>query len=378
MSIQVLKPKFHVDECLEQIRECLEKGWTGLGFKTVEFESRWKEYTGHKHAYFLNSNTAGLYMAVQILKMECGWADDDEIITTPITFISTNHAVLKNRMHPVFADVDEYLCLDPADVERKVTEKTKAVIFVGYGGRVGRLEEIIALCKEHGLKLILDAAHMTGTRMNGICPGTLDGVDVAVYSFQAVKNLPTADSGMICFDSERLDAIARKIGWLGINKDTYARSGNKGSYKWNYDVEYVGQKDHGNSVIAAIALVQLKYVDEENLRRRKIVARYDAAFGGNPKIRIVDAPFKDECSYHIYELVVPDREALLSELARNDIYGGVHYRDNTEYSMYAYAHGTCPKAHEVSQHIVTLPLHLWLTDEDVERIITVVNGFVGD
>lgn len=375
MSIQVLKPKFHVDECLGAIRECLENGWTGMGFKTVEFENCWKVYTGHRNAYYLNSNTVGLYMAVQILKMENGWADGDEIISSPITFISTNHAMPKNNMVARFADVDRYLCLDPADVERKINDKTRAVIFVGYGGRIGQLDKIIELCKRHNLKLILDAAHMSGTRVNGVCPGTWDGVDVTVYSYQAVKNLPTADSGMICFADGRLDQIARKLGWLGINKDTYARSGDKGTYKWKYDVEYVGQKDHGNSIMAAIALVQLKYLDEDNSYRRLLVNKYNELLAGNPNVQIIDAPYPAECSYHIYEIVVPDREGLLDELAKNDIYGGVHYRDNTEYSMYAYDYGSCPRAHNVSQHIITLPLHLYLTVDDVERIAKIVNDF---
>lgn len=375
MPIQVLKPKFHVDECLDAVRECLEKGWTGMGFKTVEFEEAWKKYTGLKYAYYLNSNTVGLHLAIKILKMENGWADGDDIISSPITFVSTNHAVLYENMHVVFADVDEYLCLDPIDVEKKITNKTRAVIFVGYGGRVGKLDKVIEICKKHNLKLILDAAHMSGTRVNGVCPGTWDGVDVAVYSYQAVKNLPTGDSGMICWKEEYLDKMTRQIAWLGINKDTYARS-NKGTYAWKYDVDYLGYKYNGNAIMAAIALVQLKYLDEENVRRRTIVERYNAAFEDNPNIKIVKATYHDECSYHIYELIVPDREALLNEMASHDIYGGVHYRDNTEYSMYLYANGTCPKAHEVSQHLITLPLHMWLTDDEIGQIINVVNRFL--
>lgn len=375
MSIQVLKPKFHVNECLEAVRECLEKGWTGMGFKTVEFEEAWKEYTGHKNAYYLNSNTVGLHLAVKILKLENGWKDGDEIISTPITFVSTNHAVLYENMKVKFADVDEYLCLAPESVEASITTKTRAVIFVGYGGRVGQLEKIVDICKKHNLKLILDAAHMSGTRVNGITPGTWDGVDVTVYSFQAVKNLPTGDSGMICFKEKKYDDLTRKIAWLGINKDTYARA-NQGTYKWKYDVDYVGYKYNGNAIMAAIALVQLKYLDEDNARRRQIVRMYDEGFKDNENIKIVPANYADECSYHIYELIVPNREKLLGDLAEADIYAGVHYRDNTEYSMYEYAKNTCPKAHEISEHIITMPLHMWLTDDDVKKIIKVVNESV--
>lgn len=374
-TIQVLKPKFHIEECLEQVRQCLEKGWTGSGYKTVEFEQKWKEYTGHPHACYLNSNTSGLHLAVNILKRRYGWQDGDEIITTPITFVASNHAILYENMVARFADVDEYLCLDPEDVEKKINEKTRAVMFVGYGGRVGQLEKIIALCKKHDLRLILDAAHMAGTRVNGVTPGTWDGVDVTVYSYQAVKNLPTGDSGMICFADGELDEQCRKVSWMGINKDTYARTSSEGSYKWNYGVDYVGFKYNGNAIMAGIALAQLPYLDEENARRRQIAAMYDAAFAENPNIRIIRANYPQECSYHIYEIVVPDREGLLSELAKNDIYGGVHYRDNTEFSMYRYAQGTCPKAHAVTQNIITMPLHMYLTDEDVARIAQIVNAF---
>ena len=373
--IQVLKPKFHVEECLDSIRECLENGWTGMGYKTVEFEKKWKEYTGHKYAYYLNSNTVGLHLAVKILKMQNNWSDGDEIISTPITFVSTNHAIMYENLHVTFADVDDYLCLDPVDVERKINARTRAVIFVGYGGRVGELEKIIQICRNHNLKLILDAAHMAGTRVNGVTPGTWEGIDVAVYSFQAVKNLPTGDSGMICFANEENDKIARQLAWLGINKDTYARS-NKGSYAWKYDVDYVGYKYNGNAIMAAIALVQLKYLDAENSRRREIVKLYNEAFKVNKSIKIIEAPYPEECSFHIYEIVVPDREGLLNKLAEHQIYGGVHYRDNTDYSMYRYASGTCPKAHHLSNHIITLPLNLWMDNNDVDKIIRIVNDFV--
>lgn len=374
MAIQVLKPKFHVDECLEEIRECLEKGWTGMGFKTVQFEEEWKKYTGHKYAYYLNSNTVGLHLAVKILKKRYGWKDNDEIITTPITFVSTNHAILYENLRPVFADVDEYLCLDPKDVERKISKKTKAIIFVGYGGRVGRLDEIIRLAKEHNLRVILDAAHMSGTRVNGVVPGTWEGIDVTVYSYQAVKNLPTGDSGMICWNDEEGDKLSRQIAWLGINKDTYSRS-NKGTYAWKYDVDYVGYKYNGNAIMASIALVQLKYLEEDNNRRREIAKMYEEGFKNNPHIHIVPANYARECSYHLFELAVPDREKLLNQLASEGINCGVHYRDNTEYTMYNYANGTCPHAHEVSQHLITMPLHMWLSDEDIVTIINCVNKF---
>lgn len=375
MAIQLFKATFHVDECLEEIRDCLEKGWTGLGYKTVEFEKKWCEYTGHSNAHFLNSATVGLHLAVKILKLQNGWKDGDEVISTPITFVSTNHAIMYENMIPRFADVDEYLCLDPKDVEKKINERTKAVIFVGYGGRVGRLDEIIKICQKHNLKLILDAAHMAGTRVNGVFPGTLNGVDVAVYSFQAVKNLPTADSGMICFADNESDAICRKMTWLGINKDTYARTSSQGNYKWKYDIDYLGYKDHGNSIMAAIALVQLKYLDEGNAYRRKMSVYYNELFKDNENVKPIPVNYEEECSYHIYEIEVDDRDGLMEALNQVEIYPGVHYRDNTEYEMYSYDYGKCPNAHRMSNRILTLPLHLQLSMDDIKFIADEVNKF---
>ncbi len=372
MKVQLFKPKYRVEECLKEIRECLEIGWTGLGFKTVKFEQAWIKYTGLKYAHYLNSSTVGLDMAVEILKMEYGWNDEDEIITTPVTFISTNHAILRNKMKPIFADIDNSLNLDPKDVKKKISNKTRAIMFVGLGGNTANLKEIETICKEHNLKLILDAAHMAGTKYtDGSLPGA--DADAIVYSFQAVKNCPTGDSGMICFKEKKLDDIARKMSWLGINKDTYARSTNKdGAYKWKYDVEYLGYKAHGNSIMASLGLVGLKYLDQDNAYRRNLAKIYDKEFENCENIKLILTDKDCISSRHLYQILVPKREDLISKLNENEIYPGVHYLDNTEYRMYSYAKGTCPFAKYVSKHILSLPLHLDIKEEDVKRIAKIV------
>jgi dTDP-4-amino-4,6-dideoxygalactose transaminase len=352
-----------------EIRECLEKGWTGLGFKTIEFEDAWRAYTALPYAHYLNSATAGLHLALNIYKLERGWVDGDEVITTPITFVSTNHAIMYENLTPVFADVDKYLCLDPDDVERKITPRTRAVMFVGIGGNTGQLERVTELCREHGLVLILDAAHLSGSKLHGKDPGLL--ADVAVYSFQAVKNMPTGDSGMICFTDAELDAFARRQSWLGISKDTYQRS-NKGGYSWMYDVDTVGFKYHGNSIMAAIALVQLKYLDDDNSHRRQVAQCYDAAFATSNAVQPVPVAPGCVSSRHFYQIAVDNRDAVMPALADIGISTGVHYRDNTLYPMYAYAHGTCPNAHRISERVVSLPMHLDLGKDDIDAITTCI------
>ncbi len=376
MAIQLFTPAFEVEECLEQIRECLEKGWTGLGYKTVQFEEEWKKYTGWEHAHYLNSATAGLNLAFDILKEENGWDQDAEVITTPLTFISSNHAILLAGLKAVFADIDDTLCLDPQSVESRITDKTKAVLFVGLGGNTGHYREVAALCKKYGLKLVLDAAHMAGTRYkNGEVPGK--EADVIVYSFQAVKNLPTADSGMICFKNPEYDRIVREKTWLGINKDTYARTNSSGTYKWRYDVEYVGNKYHGNSIIASIGLVQLKYLDRDNAYRRQLAEWYTQGFAPyQDKIKLVEIDASCESSRHLFQIIVDNRDEMMLALNQQEIYPGVHYVDNTEYRMYRYADGTCPRARYVSDHVISLPMHMKVTYEDVQTIVKAVISFV--
>lgn len=370
--VHLFVPTFRTDEVLEEIRECLEKGWTGLGYKTVAFEEAWCAHTGLPRAHFLSSASAGLHLAWRLLRERDGWADGDEVITTPLTFVSTGHALLYEGLTPVFADVDEHLCLDPRSVAERIGPRTRGVCFVGLGGNTGRCAEVRDLCRERGLALVLDAAHMAGTWVE-----TPEGrrhagwdADVAVFSFQAVKNLPTADSGMICCADPALDAEARKLSWMGINKDTYTRTLGSGSYRWLYDVEHVGWKYNGNSIMAAMGLVGLKYLEEDNERRREVCSWYDEELAGCPAVGRVPVTAGTVPSRHLYQVLVDRRDEVMVGLNERGIYPGVHYRDNTQYRMYAEVPGAadCPAARRASERLISLPLHLRLSREDVARV----------
>ena len=369
-NINLFVPYFRNEEITTQINECLDKGWTGLGFKTNEMETLWKDYTVFHNAHYLNSNTSGLHLAVKILKDTNKWNDGDEIITTPLTFVSSNHSIMYENLKPVFADVDSFLCLDPISVESKITKKTKAILFVGIGGNAGQYSKIVEICKKHKLKLILDAAHMSGTKIthNDKVVHIGQEADVTVFSFQAVKNLPTADSGMICFKNEDYDSLARKLSWLGIDKDTYQRTNDKGSYKWEYELVDVGYKYHGNSIMASMAIVGLKYLEQDNQRRREICELYDKYFSGTLIKKVIMSPETTVSSRHLYQIVVPERNKIMEYLNTQGVYPGVHYRDNTHYKMYNYGFGTCPNSHNVSEELISLPLHLKLTDDDIKYV----------
>jgi dTDP-4-amino-4,6-dideoxygalactose transaminase len=378
MALNVLKPKYRTREVLDSIKECLDIGWTGMGNKTIEFENKFKEYTQFEHAHFVNSATAGLHLALNVFKKQNNWDEKSEIITTPLTFVSTNHSILYEGLNPVFADVDNELCLDPKSIEQNITPNTKAVMFVGLGGNIGQYNAVKELCIKYGLKLIFDAAHCMGTTSQRIFHGAVIAdsqvgwdADATIFSFQAVKNLPTADSGMVCFKHSNDDQLSRQISWLGIDKDTFSRS--KGSYKWDYDVPNIGFKYNGNSIMAAIGIEQLKYIKEDNQYRRNLVEKYISNL--NKNITII--PHNSECSSarHLFQILVEDRERLLEYLYSKDIFPGVHYKSNKEYPMFKNCNGKIPKAAQLHTKILSLPLHLNLSIKDIQYICDTINKY---
>ena len=368
--IQLFAPSFDIDRCLAEVRACLEKGWTGIGFKTVEFEQRFCAYVGAPFGHFVNSNTNGIHVLLEMLKMTHGWADGDQIVSTAMTFVSTNHSILHAGLAPVFADVDESLCVTAKSVRAVLTPRTRAVVFVSIGGNSGEIEAIGQLCRERGLLLILDAAHACGARLRGRHLSSF--ADYSVFSFQAVKNLPTGDAGLVTVRTAEEDELLRRLCWCGINKDTYSRS--KDGYKWLYSVDEVGYKYHGNALMAGIALAALDHIDSGNERRREIALRYRHGLDGFLGLRFIGHANEAESSRHLVQFHCPDRDKLISHLDACQIGTGVHYRANSRYPMYA--HLPSPRAETYDQQIISLPLHLRLSDEDVAHVVAQIRNFM--
>lgn len=376
--VSLFSSVFDVDGCLRGIEECLRKGWTGAGEKTDELERLWGEYTGYPYSVFLNSATAGLKLAFQSLKELCGWCDGDEVVTTPLTFVSTNHAILEAGLKPVFADVNDTLCLDVQSVLDHITSRTRAVAFVGIGGNTGDLEEVSHICREKGLKLVLDAAHMSGTKIKGETLGTLAHLaDISVYSFHSTKVLPTADGGMLCCHDGRVERKSRRKAWMGMDKKRTPWSDDN-TQRWYYDVTELGGSYVGNDIIAAIALAQLRHLDAEIQIRHRIADRYRSGLEECGKIKFIRVPENCHSAQWLFQIVVPQRDRLMEFLETKGIFAGLHYLDNTQYKLYSYARGTCPNAEYYSGHIVSLPLHLRLSEEDIDAVIAAVLEFCGN
>lgn len=367
--IPVFKPSLGREE-LEAVREVFESGWIGLGPKTKEFEERFAQYIGADFAVGTNSCTAALHLALAVLGINFG-----EVITPSLTFISTSHAILYNGATPVFADVyEDTLNVDVDDVKRKITDRTKAIIAVHYGGHPCDMDAICDLARGRGIRVVEDAAHATGASYKGKKVGTLG--DIACFSFHAVKNLTTGEGGMITTSDEKVYKELQKLRWLGITKDTWQRSEEEvDRYSWYYEVETLGYKYHMSDINAAIGLVQLKKVDALNEKRRQITIRYNTEFKNLDWLKIPILKENVKSSHHNYVVKVDDRDKFIGYLKNKGISSSVHYIPNHHYKIYKKYRADVPVTEKIWKKLVTLPLFPDLTEEEIDKIVEAVKGF---
>lgn len=336
--------------------DVMRSGWLGLGPVTAEFEQAFARYIGIEHCVGLNSCTSAIHLALHILDLPPG----SEVITTPVTFVSTNHAILHEGLTPVFADVDPGTgIIDPASIAARITSRTRAIIVVHYGGCPAPLDEIYALADSCGATVIEDCAHACGAMYKGSRVGSR-GV-LHAFSFHAVKNLPMGDGGALTVRSESSRDRLRRLRWLGIDRDTYRRTKTSG-YEWDYEVTEVGFKYHMNDIQAAIGLAQLTRLDEENERRKAIADLYRESLAGVAAIGL-PPELQDRCSSnHLFPVLVEKRNRVAERMRAEGIGVGVHYRRNDEYPMYEKTE--LPGAELFTTRVMSLPMHLDLSDED--------------
>ena len=368
--IPIFRPCYGEEE-IEAVAKVLRSGWVGLGPKTEAFEHVFAQYVGVKHAVATNSGTAALHLALKMLDLE-----DAEVITTPMTFVSTNHAILYNGGIPHFVDIEwDTLNIDATKIEAAISSKTKAIVVVHYGGHACEMDTILCIARRHGLKVVEDVAHGCGGTYRAKKLGSL--ADLGCFSFHAVKNLACGEGGMITTDGDGIAKRLRKLRWMGISKDTWSRDRNL-RYSWFYEVEEVGFKYHMHDISAAIGLIQLKKLDQMNARRRQLVERYNRGLEAVPWLeRPVEKPYT-RSALHNYVIKAEQRDALNAFLKDREISTGVHYYPNNLYTMYRCYAGPTPVAHSVWKQLLTLPLFPDLTDQQQDRIIEAIRSFRPD
>jgi len=368
--IRVFKPSYDNRE-LEAVAEILESGWVGLGPKTAEFERAFALFCDVEHCVGLNSGTAAINMALSLLDI----GEGDEVIIPTITFVSGAHCVINHGARPVFADIDRNtLNLDLSDVERKLTARTKAIMPVHYGGLPVRMDELKTIAGE--IPIVEDCAHAAGSMYRGQPVGGIG--TIGCFSFHAVKNLAMGEGGAITLNDCAMAERAKKLRWLGINRETWDRTRLDRSYWWEYTIDEIGVKSHMDDIHAAIGLVQLRKLEEANRRRREITLLYRKGLGSIEQLEMPPEETADfVSSWHIFEIKAQQRDELNLFLYRNGISTGVHYKPLHLYACYG-PQPVLPVAEDVFSRILTLPLYPDLTDAEVEYVMDTIRKFYHD
>jgi dTDP-4-amino-4,6-dideoxygalactose transaminase len=368
------------DAEISEVVDTLKSGWIAKGPRTVKFEKEFAEYLGAKHAVAMNSCTAALHVALAAK----GIGPGDEVITTPMTFASTANTIIHVGATPVLTDIDYRTgCIDPDEIEKKITPKTKAIVPVHYSGQVCDLDRIYEIADRHGLFVSEDAAHALWSRYKGRLIGNrLRGT--ASYSFYATKNLTTGDGGMLVTDDDEIAERARVLAGQGMSQNAWNRYAKGGT--WKYDIVEAGYKYNMFDIQAALGLIQLRRLEEMQEKRLKIADRYQKAFGA---IDAVDPPFVPEYATHCWHLyvlrVVPelltiDRDRFIVELNERNVGTSVHFIPVHNMSLYrnrfGYKESDLPNAQKHFERIISLPLYPSMTDEEVQYVIDAVRDIV--
>lgn len=361
------------DEEIAEVVSSLKSGWLGTGPKVARFEADFAAYERVPHAVAVSSCTAALHLSMLGLGLEPG----DEVVTTALTFAATVNAIIHAGATPVLADVDSVsMNIDPDAVRRAITPRTRAVLPVHFAGRACAMDELLAICAEHGLALIEDCAHAIETEYHGRHAGTFGSF--GCFSFYVTKNVITGEGGMVLAAREEDAARIKVLALHGMSKDAWKRFSDEG-YR-HYYVTECGYKYNMTDIQAALGIHQLARIEVNWARRRHIWARYQRELAGLG-LGLPAEPGARH-AYHLYTVMVDEercgvsRDAFLEAMTEQNIGVGVHYLSIPEHPYYRERYGWrpdyFPEALRIGRQTVSLPLSPALSDSDVGDVIAAV------
>jgi dTDP-4-amino-4,6-dideoxygalactose transaminase len=345
------------------VDEVLRDGWLSMGPITERFETQFSQYLGGGHAVAVTNGTAALHLAAVAL----GIGPGDEVICPTLTFVATAAAMLQAGATVGFADstsVDDF-SIDPAEIDRLVTERTKAVVVVHYGGSPADMQAIRAAAARHGLLVIEDAAHALGSELDGELCGRLG--DAGCFSFFPNKNMTTGEGGMTVFRDEGVAATARSLRSHAMTTLTWDR--HRG-HATGYDVVDLGFNYRIDEIRAALGSVQITRMDELNEARSKLADRYRDRLAGSA-FSIPSFGRRGRSAHHLAVVVAssPDeRDRARERLRQLRIQTSVHYPPVHRFSYYRDQNLELPRAEQIADRVVTLPLHPKLSQADVDTV----------
>ena len=369
-----------IDEAdIEAVCEVLRSDFLTCGPMITELERRLCELTGAKYAVACSNGTAALHIAC----LAAGVEEGDEVITTPITFAASANCALYCGATPVFADInDRTYNIDPAEVSKKITDKTKAVVAVDFTGQAVELDQFKDICKKNSLVLIEDAAHSIGTSYKGKMVGSI--ADMTTFSFHPVKTITGGEGGAVLTNNEEYYKQLLLYRAHGITRDETIMV-NEPHGPWYYEQVALSTNYRMTDIQAALIVSQLDKLDAFSKRRKEIVARYNEAFSDMPEIVVQEEIPESDTTRHLYILRInPDklkigRKEFFEAMAAENIGCNVHYIPvylHPFYEKLGYKKGDCPKAEKLSEEMMSLPLFYSMTDQDVEDVIEAVKKIV--
>lgn len=363
------------DEEIEEVIATLRGGWLTTGPRCQRFETEFARRSESPHALALNSGTAALHLALAAAGISAG----DEVVTTPLTFCACANVIVQQGAVPVLADISEDdLTIDPEQVARRITPRTRAILAVDYGGQPCRLDKLTALAEVHGLFLLEDAAHAAGARYRGRPLGAIAGA--TAFSFYPTKNITTGEGGMLTTASSELAERARMLALHGMSHDAWRRYEDGGS--WAYDVVEPGFKYNLSDVQAALGLIQLQRLDALIGQRRRLAARYGENLASCEAFVLPRSRPEVENTWHLYpirlrlERMRINRAEFSRRLSERGIGSSVHFIPLHHFSFYrdrfGFSSAELPVTERVYPELLSLPLYPLMDEAAVDRVCEAV------
>lgn len=360
---------------IEAVTRTIRSGWLTVGPEVPAFEEAFAKAMQARHAVAVSSCTAALHLALDALDLQAG----DEVITSTLTFTATGATILHAGATPVLADcTPDTLNIDPADIQRKITSRTKAIVPVHFAGHPAAMTEILGIARQHGLKVLEDAAHALPASYRGKPIGTI--ADLTAFSFYATKNLTTGEGGMLTLADPELAARLQSRRLHGMSRDAWKRYSSAGS--WRYDVSYPGFKYNMTATAAAMGLVQLARLPELHARRLQLAKRYSQQLAGIESLQLPSVRPEVESGWHLYAVRIRpeqlriDRDQLIEVLKERGVATSVHFIPLHQHSFYRDTFQLkaeqFPVATRAGDTILSLPLFTLMTDDDSDYVVDVL------
>ncbi len=369
MKFPLFKVHVKKDDALIQIGKVLDSGFINEGETVNEFLGKLKKYLGVQNLILVNSCTSALTIALKI----CGVGPNTEVISTAMTCVATNTPIINLGGEIVWSDIIASTGnIDPNEISKKITKRTKAILYVNWAGTPAEIEKIYKIGRDNNIPVIQDAAHAFGATWKG--RPISEFADFTCYSFQAIKHLSSGDGGAIVINDNNMNILARKLKWFGYDRD--ATKDEKGEWKgqrWEADIEKgeVGYKFNMNNIAAAIGLSQLEYIDNILNRHRRNASIYTQAFRNSKYIDCLEVPGGAVSSYWVYTCLIVDnqvRNTLLEKLNEIGVGAGLVHIPNDNYSAFSEFQTELPQTRFFEKHQISLPCGWWLSEYDCEFI----------